>query len=140
MRFGDWIRFNESGSCVITGRSDATLNRGGVRIATAEIYRTVEANAPIADSLVVHLEDPDAGPGELILWLENEEHPCVISQWRVARGARAHKAAQVGVPATWPTTCAACSARQGHCGRALDRQVEVLLDQIPADRGMLTQA
>ncbi|HEY2637242.1 MAG TPA: acetoacetate--CoA ligase, partial [Solirubrobacteraceae bacterium] len=37
-RHGDWIRFTEYGSCVITGRSDATLNRGGVRLGTSEIY------------------------------------------------------------------------------------------------------
>ena len=42
MRFGDWVRFTEHGTGVITGRSDATLNRGGVRIGTAEFYRVVE--------------------------------------------------------------------------------------------------
>ena len=41
-RHGDWIRFTERGSCVITGRSDATLNRGGVRLGTGEFYRVVE--------------------------------------------------------------------------------------------------
>jgi acetoacetyl-CoA synthetase len=67
MRFGDWVRFTEHDSSVITGRSDATLNRGGVRIGTAEIYRVVEQMDGIADSLVVHLEDPAGGMGELIL-------------------------------------------------------------------------
>ena len=42
-RHGDWITLDEKGSCIITGRSDATLNRGGVRIGTSEIYRVVEA-------------------------------------------------------------------------------------------------
>jgi acetoacetyl-CoA synthetase len=42
-RHGDWIRFNEDGSSVIYGRSDATLNRGGVRMGTAEFYAIVEA-------------------------------------------------------------------------------------------------
>src|ERR671928_17847 len=37
-RHGDWIRFNDHGGCVITGRSDATLNRGGVRLGTSEFY------------------------------------------------------------------------------------------------------
>ena len=41
-RHGDWIRFTERGSCVITGRSDATLNRGGVRLGTSELYAVVE--------------------------------------------------------------------------------------------------
>ena len=68
-RFGDWIRFTEHGSCVITGRSDATLNRGGVRLGTAELYRVVEEDPRVTDSLVVHLEDHDGGPGELILFV-----------------------------------------------------------------------
>src|SRR5262249_41076861 len=52
-RHGDWIRFTPRGSCVIYGRSDATLNRGGVRMGTAEFYRVVEQAAGVADSLVV---------------------------------------------------------------------------------------
>ena len=60
-RHGDWITIDEDGSCVITGRSDATLNRGGVRIGTSEIYRVVEAVDGVNDSLIVHLEDPDGG-------------------------------------------------------------------------------
>jgi acetoacetyl-CoA synthetase len=57
-RHGDWITFTERGSCVISGRSDATLNRGGVRIGTAEFYAVVEAIPEVADSLVVHLDEP----------------------------------------------------------------------------------
>ena len=58
-RHGDWITFTERGSCVISGRSDATLNRGGVRIGTAEFYAVVEAIPEVADALVVHLDEPD---------------------------------------------------------------------------------
>ena len=68
-RHGDWIRFSDNGSCVITGRSDATLNRGGVRLGTADFYAVVEELPEVVDSLVVHLEDPDGGPGELILFV-----------------------------------------------------------------------
>ena len=68
-RHGDWIMFTERGSCVITGRSDATLNRGGVRLGTGEFYPVVEALEEIVDSLVVHLEDREGGPGELILFV-----------------------------------------------------------------------
>lgn len=50
---GDYIMFNDHGGCVIYGRSDATLNPGGVRIGTAEIYRQVETLEEIADSIVV---------------------------------------------------------------------------------------
>jgi acetoacetyl-CoA synthetase len=56
-RHGDWITIAPDGSCVITGRSDATLNRGGVRIGTAEFYSVVEALPYVLDSLVVHLDD-----------------------------------------------------------------------------------
>ncbi|BBL79016.1 acetoacetyl-CoA synthetase [Rubrobacter xylanophilus] len=66
---GDWIRFTERGSCVISGRSDATLNRGGVRLGTGEIYAVVESFEEVADSLVVHLEDAEGGPGELLLFV-----------------------------------------------------------------------
>jgi acetoacetyl-CoA synthetase len=64
-RFGDWIRFTERGSSVITGRSDATLNRGGVRLGTSEIYSVVEELDEVLDSLVVHLEEQD----ELLLFV-----------------------------------------------------------------------
>jgi len=52
-RHGDFIEVNEHGGVVIYGRSDATLNPGGVRIGTAEIYRQVEQLEEIEDSLVV---------------------------------------------------------------------------------------
>ncbi|MEA2900720.1 MAG: acetoacetyl-CoA synthetase [Actinomycetota bacterium] len=52
-RHGDWIRFTQRGSCVIYGRSDSTLNRGGVRIGTSELYRVVEDLDQVVDSLVV---------------------------------------------------------------------------------------
>lgn len=57
---GDWIRFTEDGSCVISGRSDATLNRGGVRLGTSDFYAVVEDIAGITDSLVIHLDHEDA--------------------------------------------------------------------------------
>ncbi len=68
-RHGDWIRFSESGTCAIAGRSDATLNRGGVRLGTSEFYSVVEELDDVEDSLVVHLEDPAGGNGELILYV-----------------------------------------------------------------------
>jgi len=68
-RHGDWLTITERGSCIVTGRSDATLKRGGVRIGTAEFYGIVEGLPEIADSLVVHLEDDAGGPGELLLFV-----------------------------------------------------------------------
>jgi acetoacetyl-CoA synthetase len=72
-RFGDWIRFSEYGSAVVTGRSDATLNRGGVRLGTSEFYTVVEEQPEVIDSLVVHLEDRDGGLGELLLFVHLDE-------------------------------------------------------------------
>jgi acetoacetyl-CoA synthetase len=65
-RHGDWITIGADGSCVITGRSDATLNRGGVRLGTAEFYSVVESIGEVADSVVVHL---DENGDELLLFV-----------------------------------------------------------------------
>jgi acetoacetyl-CoA synthetase len=73
-RQGDWIRFSQRGSCVITGRSDATLNRGGVRLGTEEFYSVVEELEEIVDSLVIHLEDEVGGAGELMLFIVAREN------------------------------------------------------------------
>src|SRR5919112_1046376 len=55
-RHGDWIKIKLEGSAVIYGRSDSTINRGGVRMGTSEIYRAVEAVPEVADSLVVDIQ------------------------------------------------------------------------------------
>ncbi|HMQ47554.1 MAG TPA: acetoacetate--CoA ligase [Saprospiraceae bacterium] len=58
-RHGDWIQLYEDGSLVIHGRSDATLNRKGIRIGTAEIYGVLDKIPGIKDSLVLNLEKPN---------------------------------------------------------------------------------
>ncbi len=69
-RHGDWITFTEDGACVLSGRSDATLNRGGVRLGTADFYAVVEEHEAVADSLVVHLDDdPADAMGQLLLFV-----------------------------------------------------------------------
>ncbi len=55
-RHGDWIRITPRGGAIIYGRSDATINRHGIRMGTAELYRAVEAQPEVLDSLVVDLE------------------------------------------------------------------------------------
>ncbi len=55
-RHGDWVKITPSGGVVIYGRSDATINRMGIRMGTSEIYRVVEDAPEILDSLVVDLE------------------------------------------------------------------------------------
>jgi acetoacetyl-CoA synthetase len=67
-RHGDWITIRSSGSCVIAGRSDATLNRAGIRVGTSELYRVVERIPGIADSLVVDTGGPD-GEGAIVLFV-----------------------------------------------------------------------
>jgi acetoacetyl-CoA synthetase len=71
-RHGDWIKILPDGGCVIYGRSDSTLNRGGVRMGTADFYRVVEKFDEIADSLVI-----DTGrlgqDGRLILFVQLAE-------------------------------------------------------------------
>jgi acetoacetyl-CoA synthetase len=61
---GDWITITERGTCLITGRSDATLNRGGVRLGTSEFYAVVESVPEVADSLVVDID------GRLLLFVQ----------------------------------------------------------------------
>ena len=55
-RHGDWIAIDENGASVIYGRSDATINRKGLRMGSAEIYQAVEGLDEVLDSLVVDLE------------------------------------------------------------------------------------
>ena len=57
-RQGDYFKMNERDGCFVLGRSDSTLNRYGVRIGTAEIYRSVERLAEVEDSLILNLDLP----------------------------------------------------------------------------------
>ncbi|MQA95129.1 MAG: acetoacetate--CoA ligase [Streptosporangiales bacterium] len=67
-RHGDWIKVLPDGGCVIYGRSDSTLNRGGVRMGTADFYRVVEKFPEVADSLVIDTGRLGA-EGRLILYV-----------------------------------------------------------------------
>lgn len=66
-RHGDWLTITTRGTYRIVGRSDATLNRGGVRLGTAEFYRVLDPLPEVDDSVVVHLEDPSSSMGRLVL-------------------------------------------------------------------------
>jgi acetoacetyl-CoA synthetase len=69
-RHGDWIRKTPRGSFVIYGRSDSTLNRGGVRMGTADFYAVVEGFEEIVDSLVVDTTELGAADeGELLCFV-----------------------------------------------------------------------
>jgi acetoacetyl-CoA synthetase len=56
-RHGDWIEITEHGGAIISGRSDSTINRGGVRMGTSEIYSAVEGVSEVMDSLVVDVDE-----------------------------------------------------------------------------------
>ena len=69
-RHGDWVRVTPRGSYVIYGRSDSTLNRGGVRMGTADFYAVVEGFAEVADSLVIDTTELSArDEGALLCFL-----------------------------------------------------------------------
>lgn len=68
-RHGDWVKITERGTLVIYGRSDSTLNRGGVRMGTAEFYRVVEGFEEVADSLVIDTSGAGDSEGELLCFL-----------------------------------------------------------------------
>jgi acetoacetyl-CoA synthetase len=129
-RHGDWIVFEPDGSCVVTGRSDATLNRGGVRLGTAEFYRVVEELPEVADSLVVHLEDPGGGNGELILFvvprgdLDDELTTRIRSTLRAALSPRHVPDRVVAVP----------SVPRNLTGKKLEVPVKRILQGAPAAR------
>ena len=69
---GDWAAITKNGGIVIYGRSDATLNRFGVRIGTAEIYAALAQFQGVNDALMVHLHDGDTD--ELVLFIESNEN------------------------------------------------------------------
>lgn len=67
-RHGDWLKIDQDGTCEIFGRSDATINRGGHRLGTSEIYDAVEALPHIEDSLAVDVQT-DEGESSLLLFI-----------------------------------------------------------------------
>ncbi|HYP48452.1 MAG TPA: acetoacetate--CoA ligase [Thermoleophilaceae bacterium] len=66
-RHGDWIKITARNTAVIYGRSDSTINRGGVRMGTSEIYSAVEGLPQVLDSLVIDVPSEDAA--ESVMWL-----------------------------------------------------------------------
>ncbi|GAB3285781.1 acetoacetate--CoA ligase [Parasphingorhabdus pacifica] len=68
-RHGDWAKLTDRGTLVIYGRSDSTLNRGGIRMGTAEFYRVVEGFDEVVDSLVIDTSGVGETDGELLCFL-----------------------------------------------------------------------
>ena len=82
-RHGDWIEITERGTAIIYGRSDSTINRGGVRMGTSEIYRAVLDLPDVLDALVVDLP-PEASPRSAFGLAKAEaalRHPANTDGW-----------------------------------------------------------
>jgi len=135
-RHGDWITIAEDGTCVITGRSDATLNRGGVRLGTAEFYTVVENVPGVVDSVVVHLDA--AGQDELLLFvvlgegreLDDELRGRIRGELRAALSPR-HVPDEIHQVRAVPRTLSA---------KKLEVPVKRILTGTPADRAAATGA
>ena len=78
-RHGDWVKITPRNGVVILGRSDATLNRQGVRIGTAEIYRAVDAVPEVKDSLIVNIELP-GGRDYMPLFVVMKDHQLLTAE------------------------------------------------------------
>ena len=118
-RHGDWIRITPDGGAVIYGRSDATINRHGVRMGTAELYRAVEALPEVLDSLVVDLEYLGRESWMPLFVVLREGHGLDDAHWPRASSSRCGSRCR---RATFRTTCsrsrrsrARCRARRWSC-------------------------
>jgi len=135
-RHGDWVTFTDDGACVVSGRSDATLNRGGVRLGTAEFYTVVENVPGVVDSVVVHLDA--AGQDELLLFvvlgegreLDDELRGRIRGELRAALSPR-HVPDEIHQVRAVPRTLSA---------KKLEVPVKRILTGTPADRAAATGA
>jgi acetoacetyl-CoA synthetase len=85
-RHGDWLQIEADGSCTITGRSDATINRHGLRMGTADIYSAVEHLTEVVDSLVIDIEDGQ-GDSKLLMFVVPAEGRQLDAALESAMGA-----------------------------------------------------
>jgi acetoacetyl-CoA synthetase len=117
---------------VVTGRSDATLNRGGVRLGTGEFYAVVEDIDEVLDSLVVHLEDSEGGPGELLLFVQLREGEPLSDELRARIGAALRDALS---PRHMPDAVEAVPAiPRTMTGKKLELPVKRILQGTPAEQ------
>jgi len=122
---GDWVTFTERGSCVISGRSDATLNRAGVRLGTAEFYAVVDSIDGVRDSLVVHLDDGD----RLLLFVVLDGRPLDTELLAAIRAALRSKLSPRHVP---DEVHAVPAIPRTHSGKKLEVPVKRILEGRPA--------
>jgi len=130
-RHGDWIKITPKGSCVIYGRSDATLNKMGVRIGTAEIYRAVETESRILDSLVVSIEKADGSwYMPLFVVLKEGDQPDESLHKKVAATVRERIAPRF-VP---DEIIAVKEIPYTLSGKKMEKPVKRILEGIPAEK------
>jgi acetoacetyl-CoA synthetase len=142
-RHGDWLKIGPDGGCIIYGRSDATINRHGLRMGTSELYSAVEALPEVLDSLVVDLEYLGR---ESYMPLFVVLRPGVVldDALRAIHGAiRTALSARASCPTTssrWPRCRAPCRARKQELpikklllGQPLDKVVnkDAMANRVP---------
>jgi acetoacetyl-CoA synthetase len=132
-RHGDWIKITPRGTSVIYGRSDSTLNRGGVRMGTAEFYRVVEALPEIADSLVV---DTSGLEDEGKLWLFVVLTPGVFLTPEVEQKVRSTLRGVVSPRHVPDAIVAIREVPRTLNGKKLEVPVKRLLMGVPAERAL----
>jgi acetoacetyl-CoA synthetase len=132
-RHGDWIEITERGSCVISGRSDSTLNRGGVRMGTAEFYRVVEGIDEVVDSLVVDASDP-GGEGRLLLFVVLR--PGIELDEELRRRIRAAVRAELSPRHVPDSIAAIAEVPRTLSGKKLEVPVKRVLAGVPLDRAV----
>ncbi len=108
-RHGDWIEVTERGTAIIYGRSDSTINRGGIRMGTSEIYRAVLSIPEITDALVVDVPPPAERSGE-----DNWMPLFVV----LAEGARAERRADQADRRPGPRRLLARATSRTRCTRS----------------------
>lgn len=142
-RHGDWIRLvphPEEGrtGVVILGRSDATLNRRGVRLGSTEIYRAVEALPGVADSLIVDVHGPDHPEGELVLFVVPK--PGVLLDDTLRERIRAQIASEVSPHHLPDRMLAAPAIPRTLSGKKMELPVRRMLQGEPAEQVMSRDA
>lgn len=130
---GDWITQTDRGSFVVHGRSDATLNRGGVRLGSADIYEVLQAMPEIRDSMVLGIELPqgDYYMPLFIVLQEGQQLTDELKQ-RIEGNIRAHTSARhvpddIRVAPEIPVT---------HAGKKIEVPIKKLFSGVPADKAI----
>ena len=128
-RHGDWIRITPDGGCIIYGRSDATINRHGLRMGTTELYRAVEALPEVLDTLVVDLE-----------YLGRESYMPLFVVLRDGHRARRRAARRRSTARSRPRSVAAPRARtrSSRCA-AIPRTLSGKKQELPVKKLLLGQ-